>query len=388
MRTRTLTILIACGVVALAGGWYFGTATTPREHVAVDAGKLMFPNLAPRLQQAAKIEVVHQAKTMEIDKRPDGGWGLADRAGYPVQEPKLRGMLTALTELRLVEPRTSDPAQFARLGVENPDAPNSNSNLLRVLDGAGKPIVSVIVGHRRVRTQGNVPDQVYVRRPDDDQTWLAEGSLQVDAEPTLWFDRDVMNIDHARIAKVVARHGDDTVTLDRAGNEVTVSQPTEHGKLDEYRVEDVSRALELLSFQDVQPDSAKVGAEIGQSVFTTTDGLVLTATVFQGDKDIWARFTVAGDGAAKAEADRLRTRLAGWTFQFGSWKEKALVPRLADLEAKPDTAAAGSGAATPAAPQPGAPVPDGQHPAATPGAAASGNADGAAPAAAPATAKP
>ncbi|MBN8927649.1 MAG: DUF4340 domain-containing protein, partial [Rhodospirillales bacterium] len=353
----TLAILVACGVVALAGGWYFGVATTPHEQVAVDAGKLMFPDLAPRLQHATKVEVEHQGKTMEIDKRPDGTWGLADRAGYRVQEPKLRGMLTALTELRLVEPRTSDPAQFPRLGVEDPASPTSNSNLLRVLDSAGKPLVAVIVGHRRVRTQGNVPDQVYVRRPDQDQTWLAEGSLQVDAEPTLWFDRDVMNIDHARIATVVAQHGADTIELARQGDKITVVKPADHGKLESYRVEDVSRALELLAFQDVQPDTAPVGPESGRAVFTTTDGLALTATVYQGDKDIWVRFAVAGDGAAKAEADRLRSRLAGWTFQFGSWKEKALVPRLADLEAKPEAAEAGGGkdAGAPSPPSSGQP---------------------------------
>ena len=33
--------------------------------------------------------------------------------------------------------------------------------------------------------------------PDDNQSWLAEGSLQVDADPQHWLDRDIMNIDHA-----------------------------------------------------------------------------------------------------------------------------------------------------------------------------------------------
>ena len=89
-------------------------------------------------------------------------------------------MLTALTELRLVEPRTKDPAEFSRLGLEDPNGKTAKSDLLRVLDASGKPIVSLIVGHRRVRTQGNVPEQIFVRRPDDNQTWLAEGSLEVD----------------------------------------------------------------------------------------------------------------------------------------------------------------------------------------------------------------
>jgi hypothetical protein len=333
--------------VVLLAGWYFGVATTPGEQANVDAGKLMFPDLAPKLAQAVKIEIVHQGKPMDIDRKPDGSWGLADRNGYRVQETKLRSMLTGLTELRLVEPRTADPAAFSRLGVEDPEGATSNSNLLRVLDSAGHPIVAVIVGHRRVRTQGNVPDQVYVRRPGENQAWLAEGSLEVDADPQLWFDRDIMNIDHARIALVDSTRGESTVVLTREGNKLVVTQPADHPKLDDYQVEDVSRALELLTFQDVQTDEKPVGAEVGHAVFTAADGLAVTVHVFHDAKDIWVRFEVAGPDAIRAEADRLKARVAGWTYQLGSWKEKALVPTIDNLKAEEKPAAP---AAAPAGP--------------------------------------
>ena len=325
MNPRTLGILLAAGFLALAGGWYFGTATTPTEQRAVDAGKLMFPDLAPRLKDATKIEVTHQGKTMTI-ALVNGQWGLTDRGGYRVQDTKLRGVLTALTELRLVEPRTSDPAELSRLGVEDPAAAGYNSNLLRVLDASGKPMVDVIVGHRRVRTQGNVPEQVYVRRPGDNQAWLAEGSLEVDADPQLWLDRDILNIDHSRIAKVSATHGDQTLDFARDGDKLALTAPADHPKLDDYKLEDVGRALELLTFQDVKPAADPVGDEVGHAVFTTTDGLAVTVTLFHADKDLWARFAVTGD-------DKLAARLAGWTYQIGSWKEKALVPALDDLKA-------------------------------------------------------
>ena len=112
-----------------------------------------------------------------------------------------------------MEPRTTDPAQFSRLGRGRPERQAGTANLLRVLDAAGKPIVALIVGHRRVRTQGNVPEEVYVRRPDENQTWLAEGSLQADADPQLWLDRDIMNIGHDRIAGVAVTRGDDDAGL-------------------------------------------------------------------------------------------------------------------------------------------------------------------------------
>ena len=42
-------------------------------------------------------------------------------------------------------------------------------------------------------------------------------------------------------------------------------------------------------------------------------------------------FRVADE--VKAEAQRLNGRVAGWTYQIGSWKEKSLVPTIDDLKA-------------------------------------------------------
>lgn len=332
MRARTAVALVVVGAVVLGGGWYFGTRTKLSEQTSVAAGTLMFPDLAPKLRDAAKVEITHQGKQTVIEKRADGGWGIASMHDYPVQDGKLRGMLTGLTELRLAEPRTSDPAQFSRLGVDDPNGAGSSADLLRVVDGTGKPILAVIVGHRRVRSQANVPEEIYVRRPDDNQSWLAEGNLQVDADPAQWLDRDVMNIGHDRIASVAV--GDGALGFGRVDGKFTLTQPPDHPKLEDYKVDDVGRALETLTLQAVKADADVPGAETGHAVFSTRDGLAVTVRLFHADKDVWARFSVTGSDKAKAEADRLNGRLAGWTYEIGSWKEKSLVPTMDDLKAE------------------------------------------------------
>ncbi len=363
MRTPTVAVLAALGFAAVAGGWYFGTATLPTERTAVASGGLMFPGLTARLQDAAKVEISHQGKQLVIAKQPDGGWGVASMRGYRVQEAKLRGLLTGLTELRLAEARTSNPAEFSRLGVDDPDAPASTADLLRLLDANDKPILAVIVGHRRVRSQANVPEEVYVRRPGEMQSWLAEGSLQVDADAALWLDRDVLNIGHARVATVAATplepslvdprlvqaaggappavaapvaatDATRTLMFGRVDGKFTLTAPATHPKLEDYKVEDVGRALELLTFQAVKADADAPGSEAGHALFTTDDGLAVRVTVLHADKDVWARFAVSGGDKVRAEADRLNKRLAGWTYQIGGWKEKSLVPSLDDLKAE------------------------------------------------------
>jgi len=56
--------------------------------------------------------------------------------------------------------------------------------------------------------------------------------------------------------------------------------------------------------------------------------------VLHAEKDIWVRFAVSGTSdKVKAEADQINGRVAGWTYQVGSWKEKSLVPTIDDLKA-------------------------------------------------------
>jgi hypothetical protein len=385
MRLRTVTVLAVIGAVVLGGGWYVGQHAVPSLQ-PVDRGVLMFPDLAPRLQKAQRIEIVHQGATLVIEKAADS-WGLANRGGYKVQASKLRFLLTRLTDLRLIEPATDDPANLLSLGVEDPGK-DADSTLLRVLDDSGQPIAALIVGQHRARTEATLPDQFYVRRPDDAQSWLAEGTLQPDTDPLLWLDRDVMNIDHGRIAAVTVARGDTVLAFGRHDGRLLLTAPGDHPPLDEYRLQEVSRALELLTFQDVQTDAQSVGASIGRSVFATSDGLAVSAILFaatdpgagpgdpssdktspRGDspatpaygaiapgiaptgrttvgiaapgvseltaKTIWVRFEAAGEGAAKPEAEQLSARLTGWTFRLGAWQERSLEPTLDDLRTPP-----------------------------------------------------
>jgi Domain of unknown function (DUF4340) len=338
MRGRSVGILLALGVLAVAGGWYYGTRTTPREQANFAGGELMFPGLAPKLANVTHIEITHQGKQTVIEKRSNGDWGVVSMHDYPVQEAKLRSMLVGLTELRLAESRTSDKAEFSRLGVDDPNGATSSADLLRLVDNAGKPVLAVIVGHRRVRSQAKVPEEVYVRRPDEDQSWLAEGNLQVDADASLWLDRNVMNIAHDRIASVSADNegaaDDQALVFGRVDGKFTLTQPADHPQVEDYKVDDVARALELLTFQEVKADADAPGSEAGHSVFTTNDGLAVAVTALHADKDIWVRFAISGSSdKVKAEAERMNGRVSGWTYQIGSWKEKSLIPTMDGLKA-------------------------------------------------------
>jgi hypothetical protein len=332
MRTRTTVILSAAAVVALGLAWQFGIRATPSAQFEVSAGTLVFPGLAAKLGQVAKVEIQSKGVTLDI-VQAKGKWGLADRGGYPVQQDKLRELLTGMTELRITEPRTSDPTQYNRLGVEDPGSPTGTSNLVRLLAADGKPVAELIVGHRRVRTQGNVPETIFIRRPGEEQSWLAEGRMPADADPQLWFEREIANIPGASVAKVVSTRGDTELDFARNGDKFELTAPAEHPKLDDYRVEDVSRALESLTLTDVHPAKQEPGEKIGNAVVTTAAGMAVAVTVYRADKDIWIQLAAIGTGDAKKDADALQARVGGWAYQVGAWKEKSFVPTMDDLKA-------------------------------------------------------
>ncbi len=343
MSNRGLIVLVLLGVLSLAGGWYFGPGQAPADRMTAEMGSLAFPGLADRLAQADRIEITHQGKTLVIARRGNGaeaGWGLADRDLYPVQTRVLRGMLTGLTELRLMEPRTADPAQLARLGVEDPDKPDGTSNLLRVLDGSGKPLAEIVLGHRRVRTQGNVPESVYVRRPGQAQSWLAEGKLEVSADPQTLIDRDILSVAPERIMTVAVTRVAEHLQFARNGDRLVLRDPAEHPPLEEYRLDDIGRALDNLTLLDVRRARDPMATPpLGEAVFTAIDGLAVRVTLFMDGKDLWARIAVSGPDTIEADVRKLSTRLNGWEFQLSSWKEKALLPSLEDMKVPPKEAA-------------------------------------------------
>ena len=88
--------------------------------------------------------------------------------------------------------------------------------------------MELIVGHRRVRTAGNVPESIYIRRVGEAQSWLAEGRLPVDADPQLWFEREISNIRREQVASVVSTRAEGTLEFGRDGEAMVLKSPAEH----------------------------------------------------------------------------------------------------------------------------------------------------------------
>lgn len=339
MRRRTLLMLGGAAAVTVAGVLLLTPERVEHATYPGAEGDLAFPGLAERLAGAQRIEVRRHDATLTLERRGEA-WVLPGKAGYPARPARVRELLVGLTELRLAERRTSDPGLLDRLGLDDPTRPGSTAVLLRVLDGNGAPLAELVVGRRRVRTQGNVPESAYVRRPEENQAWLAEGRLPVDADAQLWLERDIANLPANRVLRLeVQRPDGPPLVLARAEgpeSRLAIAVPEEAPPADEVALDEVSRAFEYLTFLDVRAEAEIPGEALGQGRFTLTDDLVVTVFPHREGDALWIRLR-AEQGA---EAEALNERWSGWAYQVGTWKEKAFVPRLEELREREAPAAA------------------------------------------------
>jgi hypothetical protein len=351
MNRRTLLMLSGAAIVAVGGALLLKPAAPPAPPPS--AAALAFPGLAQRLQSAARIVATRHDGTLEIARRGET-WVLPAKANYPVRQEKVRELLVGLTELRLTEPRTANPELLDRLGVEDPARPGATSTLLRVLDAQGGVVAELIIGRRRVRTQGNVPESAYVRRPGENQAWLAEGRIPVDSDPQLWLDRDIANLPRERVRQAtIARTGQPPLVITRSGEPdgtLRITEPADAPPSDETALDEVSRAFEFLTFLDVRAEAEAPGEALGEARFELTDNLAIVVRPRRDGANLWIALAAEGDD----EAARLNARWRGWAYQVGDWKEKAFAPLLSELRAQEPPASDPPAADPPAA---GAPPP-------------------------------
>ena len=323
MKAYQALLLLALGGASLALGIDMQPKPAPPP---AEAGQPAFPGLAHVLPLATRIDIAaHGSSTTLIRAGTEEApaWGVAERAGYPVDAQKLRSLFANLGDLRLVEPRTADPALFARLGVVDPQAKSATGIALRVSDAQGHVLASLILGHRGVRPRPGMPDQLYLRRASDASAWLAEGKLDVSPDPLVWLRHEVLDIKAEQISSVEIHRDGATLTLHRSGNALVLDNPPP-GKIDDIRLIEVSQALEGLTFADVRQGDLP-GTPAGSVQFTTTGDQRVTILLSRDGKALWARFALSTSDA------KTTLRLANHVFELPEWRLGTLVPKAADF---------------------------------------------------------
>lgn len=338
----TVVAVIAAVLVSLSGG-------SGGEHNPL-VGQPVMAGLAQRLGDVARLTVIHGEKKTTLIRR-DGTWLVEEKNDYPADAGKMKTTLFGLAALRYAEPKTAKPDLYSRLDVEDPGKKDSDAQLLTLSDASGKLMGEMIFGKRRYDIFGGGNDGIYVRKPGEAQSWLANGSLTLPNGTLDWVDRRIAMIgdDTIASAKFVAPDGAVVaVSRDKKGDKLALAGGVPKGQKlkSDDALEELARGLNYFSLDDVMPATEVPFPDKGvsQAVYTTFDGLIVTVYMIERDelskddsgkpvtkKKYWVKLIAAGTGKAAKEAAELNKRVAPWAYSVPDYKANTFKTRIADL---------------------------------------------------------
>ena len=189
-RQRFIALLVAA-VLAISGALYLSTERNlPRD----PRGGALLPALAGEMNTVSAVSVRRASATPTATIHlKDGRWAVAERGDYPADVPKLRRLLLALSDAKIIEEKTSNPASFPLIGVEDPSAPGATGAEVSFTagDGAHAVIVGKAVGG------GN-----FVRRKGENLSYSVEPGISFETEPRFWIESKLFDAAPANIQSI------------------------------------------------------------------------------------------------------------------------------------------------------------------------------------------
>ena len=189
-RQRFITLIVVAAL-AISVALYQST----QRNVQRDThGAALIPTLAGELNTVTDLTVRRgsAAPTVTVHEK-DGRWTVAERGDYPADVAKLRKLLLALSDAKIVEEKTSNPANFTVIGVEDPSSPAATGAEISVTARDGKH--AVIIG--KAVGGGN-----FARRSGGNASYSVEPGISFETEPRFWIDSRLLDVAVAGIQRI------------------------------------------------------------------------------------------------------------------------------------------------------------------------------------------
>jgi hypothetical protein len=346
-RQRLIALMIAA-LLAISGALYLSTQRNLPRDVH---GTPLWPALAGELDTVTTLSVLKGGTAPSVTVQKQGqDWTVAERANYPADVSKLRTLLLALSETKIREEKTSNPASYSIIGVEDPTKPGATGAQIDLTAKDGKH--GVIVGK-------SVAGGNFVRRAGENTSYVVEPGITFEAEPRYWIDTRLLDIASDKIqstefkpatgpAYAVRRVVEPSKAPDAKGADAKAAaapasppplpQPkfvlegVPGGRLaaDQQTLAPAPNFLSNLAIEDVSKAGDIDFSKPMVVTVTLADGGVITLTgVAVGDKR-WIQVAAPKDTALSAKANGRAFEIASYRYD-GIFKplEQLLVPKPA-----------------------------------------------------------
>ncbi len=276
MTRKNLAILTAVAAVLLIAGISLFAHRSSEQ--SEQAGARLFPDLQASLDEVSEIRLSKGDGSRTTLRKESGGWSVVERQ-FPADGARVRELLLNLVGMKVVELKTSDPANYARLGVEAPDTATAASTLVEVV--AGKKSWPLIVGRN---AEGRA---IYVRKPADKASALVEPAIAVDPDQKRWIDRQLTDLRGDAVHDISVKPASGPaylLTRARRGDTDLALSPLPKGRkpASSMAINGQADGLTAFTFDDVRTAPATAPKAVDRATFRTFDGQVFDLT---GHKD-------------------------------------------------------------------------------------------------------
>lgn len=351
-------VAVVLGLAALVGANRDST-----DSIAGDsAGSLLLPGLTEDLDSIVEITVTGAASERLVTVTgDDGGWTVAELDGYAADRSAINALLIEISETRIVEEKTADPAFYSRLGVEDISADDANGLELAV-EAADGDRYAIVFGDAYA---GN---QRYARIAGQPLSVLVNSNPDIATDASDWVNTEIIALANDRMQRVEIQHADGerlVIRKEARGDTNFLVDEIPDGRelqyagvanvtgnlLQNLRLDDVRRGMP----RDTEPDSV--------SLFLTFDGLIIEVSSYvEEDGASWLSFVadfnpeqalafatetvseIGGDAASTenepdveaetdsiAEAEQINERIGEWEYRIPAYQLTQMTRRMEDL---------------------------------------------------------
>lgn len=352
MNGKQLKILGLVTTLIVIGAAWVAIARKPSSG---ELNAAFLPPLNAQLDKVQSIKIVKAGDALAVELvRSESGWTLKQRNGYPADLKKVNTLLIQLAEAKLLEAKTTTPANYATLGVQ--DVSQAEATGVRLELTGIEPTLKALIGKTDATARGT-----YVRIVDQAQSWLVDQQVAVSTEASEWLQRELVDIDASRMQEVIVQIASSPPykaikeKRDDANFDVTPI-PTKRELNSVSATNSLGQALVGLQLDDVRPISELSALKSSaQASFRTFDGTVIDIAGYTIDDKHWITVKARFDDAlarrfhvstaatqpdtslqsalesGRTMAESVNTKMAAWAFAVESYKYDAIFKPIDQL---------------------------------------------------------
>jgi hypothetical protein len=298
MKAKTLGILAGITIIIIGLAVFLNQDTTK----PLSKGRgLVFPELMAKINDVTELTIESTGETVTL-VRQENSWGVKEKNHYPAALEKVKGSLVGMAELRFREPKTTNPDLYEKLGLQDQTQEGSRATLVTIRANQNQEAAKLLIGDQRPAKENPSLSEIYVRKPDDPQTWLVTGKLPLERTVIEWLDQDILNLEGTRVSRVRVMHpGGESLTVQKTSPDALDFQiadiPKGYKVQSQFNVNNVVNALSQLTLDDVKEEEAteSEGQPGVKAVLETFDGLKVTVQTLMEGETVYGKISAEFD---------------------------------------------------------------------------------------------